>query len=379
MVTIVEAITKKQKKLFATFPISLYKDNKYYVPSLVGDEMTLDDPKKNLYKGSSEIKCFLAYKDNKLVGRVAAIINHESNKKHNESCIRFSRIDFIDDMEVSKALIDAVISWGKERGLNTIHGPWGFNDADREGMLSFGYDEYSTYATAYSYPYYIKHMEAMGFVKESEWQEYRFSLTNIDPRYFKAGEMVKKLNKFHDVCRDMPFKKIVKKYGDSFFECYNRAYSMLDNFIPLVEEAKEATLKQFATIINSKFCSIIVDNKTDKVVAFSIVLPYIGDVLRKAKGKMLLAALPLLHIIKHPKKLELALLGVDPDYRNSGAHALIFTSFYENCEKYKIQDIVVDPILTTNVNMNNSWQWMNKELRAKRQTFRKEIKSEENK
>ena len=141
MVTIVEAITKKQKKLFATFPISLYKDNKYYVPSLVGDEMTLDDPKKNLYKGSSEIKCFLAYKGNKLVGRVAAIINHESNKKHNEKCIRFSRIDFIDDMEVSKALIDAVISWGKERGLNTIHGPWGFNDADREGMLSFGYDE----------------------------------------------------------------------------------------------------------------------------------------------------------------------------------------------------------------------------------------------
>ena len=144
--------------------------------------------------------------------------------------------------------------------------------------------------------------------------------------------------------------------------------------LTLVEDAKKATLKQFATIINSKFCSIIVDNKTDKVVAFSIVLPYIGDVLRKAKGRTLRAALPLLHIIKHPKKLELALLGVDPEYRNSGAHALIFDSFYENCREGKIEDIVVDPILTTNVNMNNSWQWMNKELRAKRQTFRKEIK-----
>ena len=373
MVTIVEALTKKQKKLFATFPIKLYKGNKYYVPSFVGDEMTLDDPKKNLYKGTSEIKYFLAYKDNKLVGRVAGIINHESNKKHNETNIRFSRLDFIDDMEVSKALIDAVISWAKERELNVIHGPWGFNDADREGMLSFGFDEYSTYATAYSYPYYIKHMEALGFIKESEWQEYRFNVKNIDERLFKACEMIKKQNKYHDVCREMPLKKIIKKYGDSFFECYNRTYSLLDNFIPLVDEAKEATLKQFASILNSKFCSIIVDYKTDKVVAFFIVLPYIGDVLRKAKGRMLFAALPLLHTIKHPKKLELALLGVDPDYRNSGAHALMFATFSTNCAKEKIQDVVVDPILTTNTAMNNSVQWMDKQLRAKRQTFKKDI------
>lgn len=374
MIQIVEVKTRKQKKLFATFPIKLYKNNPYYVPSLVGDEMSLDNPKKNLYKNDSEVKCFLAYLDNKLVGRIAGIINHESNRKHNEKCIRFSRIDFIDDKEVSKALITAVANWGKERGLEIIHGPWGFNDADREGMLTYGYDEYSTYATAYSYPYYINHLEELGFIKESEWQEFRFDVLNSDPRYIKAGEMIKKQNKYHDVCREMPFKKIVKKYGDGFFDCYNRAYSELDNFIPLLDSAKKATLKQFATIINSKFCSIIVDYKTDKVVAFSIVLPYIGDVLRKAKGNMLLAALPLLHTIKHPKKLELALLGVDPAYRNSGAHALIFASFNENCKKEKIEDIVADPILTTNVNMNNSWQWMNKSLRCKRQTFRKNIK-----
>ena len=373
MVQIIEAISKKQKKLFATFPIELYKDNPYYVPSLVEDEITLDNPKKNLYKGNSEIKCFLAYKDYRLVGRIAGIINHESNKKHNEKCIRFSRIDFIDDKEVSKALIEAVINWGKERGLEEIHGPWGFNDADREGMLTFGYDEYSTYATNYSYPYYIEHLETLGFQKESEWQEFRFTFDNVDQRYFKAGEMIKKQNKFRDICREMPFKKIVKKYGDSFFECYNRAYSSLDNFIPLVDKAKKATLRQFATIINGKFVSIILDNKTDKVVAFSIVLPYIGDVLRAAKGRTLRAALPLLRTIKHPKKLELALLGVDPDYRNSGAHALIFSSFFEACKKEKIEDVVVDPILTTNVNMNNSWQWMNKSVRAKRQTFRKKI------
>ena len=373
MVNIVEVKTKKQRKLFATFPVELYKDVPYFVPSFVEDEMYLDNPKKNLSKRSSEFRAFLAYKDNKLVGRIGGIINHESNKRHNEKCIRFSRFDFIDDKEVSKALLDTIINWGKEKGLDTIHGPWGFDDTDREGMLTYGYNEYSTYATEYNYPYYINHLENLGFIKESEWHEFRFHFDKVDPRFLKAGEMVRKQNKYDDVCTHMSLKKIIKKYGNSFFECYNKAYAELDNFIPLVEEAKRHTLKQFATIINPKFTSIIVDKKIDKVIAFVIVLPYIGDVLRKAKGRTLRAALPLLHTIKHPKKLELTLIGVDPDYRNSGAHALMFTTFLTNCQKEKIEDLVVDPILTSNIRMMNSVNWIEKELRAKRQTFRKEI------
>ena len=373
MVTIIEALTKKQKKLFATFPIVLYKDCSYYVPSLIEDEMELDNPRKNLYKGKSEVRCFLAYKGNELVGRIAGIINHESNERHHEKCIRFSRIDFIDDKEVSKALIDTIIAWGKEKGLEVIHGPWGFNDADREGMLTYGFDEYSTYATAYSYPYYIEHLEALGFEKESEWQEFRLILDRIDNRFIVATNMIKRLNRFRDVFNEMSLKQVIKKYGEGFFDCYNKAYSSLDNFIPLEDKAKKATIKQFATIINPKFASIIIDNRTEKVVAFCIVLPYIGDALRKAKGRTLKAALPILHTIKHPQKLELALLGVDPDYRNSGAHALIFTKFYENYHKEGIQDVVIDPILTTNLPMLNSLQWTNIKLRAKRQTFKKNI------
>ena len=373
MVNIVEVKSRKQRKLFATFPIELYKNCPYYTPSFIEDEMYLDSPKKNLSKGSSEFRAFLAYKDNKLVGRIAGIINHESNKRHNELCIRFSRIDFIDDKEVSKALIDTIINWGKEKGLNTIHGPWGFDDTDREGMLTYGYNEYSTYGTNYSYPYYINHLEELGFIKESEWHEFRFFMHDVDPRYFLAGEMVKKQNKYHDVCANGSMRQIIKRYGESFFNCYNKAYAELDNFIPLVGKAKKHTLKQFATIINPNFTSIVVDNKTDQVVAFVIVLPYIGDVLRKAKGRTLRAALPLLHTIKHPKKLELTLVGVHPDYRNSGAFALIFNRFYQNCEKYHIEDLIADPILVTNVNMMNVWSHMKKEVRCKRQTFKKSI------
>lgn len=373
MVKIVEALTKRQMKLFATFPINLYKDNKYYVPSFISDDMNLKNGKKNLYKGDSEIRCFLAYKDNKLVGRIAGIICHESNRKHNEKCIRFSRIDFIDDKEVSEALINEIIKWGKERGLEYIHGPWGYNDTDREGMLTFGFDEFSSYATAYSYPYYVEHMERLGFEKESEWQEFRFDMSKPDVRFFQIAEILKKRGRFFNATSVMSTKKVIKKYGDSFFECYNRAYSSLDNFIPLLDTAKKATLKQFGTILNRKFFAIIVEKETDKVVAFCIALPYIGDVLRKAKGKMLFAALPLLHVIRHPKKLELALLGVDPEYRNSGVHALVFNDFGQNYYSNNIEDVFMDPILTTNLKMMNTWKGMDKTLRAKRQTYRKAI------
>ena len=373
MVVIKEALTRKEMKLFASFPINLYRDNVYYVPSFLSDDINLKDPKKNLYKGDSEIRCFLAYKNKVLVGRIAGIICHASNRKRQEKCIRFNRIDFIDDYEVSEALINAVIEWGKQEGLEYIHGPWGYNDTDREGMLTYGFQEHSSYATAYSHPYYVKHLERLGFEKESEWQEFRLDMSNPDPRFSQVAEMLKKRGKYFNACDTMSTKQVIKKYGDGFFDCYNKAYSMLDNFIPLLDEAKEATLKQFGTILNRKFFSIIVEKETDKVVAFSIALPYIGDVLRKAKGRMLFAALPLLHTIRHPRKIELALLGVDPDYRNSGVHALVIDAFGRNYNQEKIEDIFMDPILTTNLRMMETWKGMGKSLRAKRQTFKKAI------
>ena len=373
MVEIVEVKTKKQLKEFALFPIKLYKDCPYYVPSFISDDINIYDGKKNLSKGTSDVKCFLAYKDNKVVGRIAGIIVHESNKKFHEQNVRFNRFDFINDREVSFKLLEAVINWGKEQGMNKIHGPWGFNDTDREGMLTFGFDEYSTYATAYCYPYYHEHMEAFGYEKESEWLEHRMDLSKPDERFFKVAELIRKKDEFHDVAMEMPLKKIIKQYGDKFFDCYNRAYSDLDNYIPLEDDLKQATLDQFATIINPKFFSCIVDKKTDKVAAFNVTLPYIGDVLRKAKGRMLLAAIPLLWTIKHPKKLELTIFAVDPDYRNSGVHALAVDNFFKNYRKEKIQDVVMDPILTTNLKMLNSWQGVGKTIRARRQTYKKDI------
>ncbi len=371
MIEIVEAINKKQMKTFATFPIKLYRKCKYYVPSIVEDEMVIKDGSKNLSKGTSECKCFLAYKDKKVVGRICGIINHESNKKFNEKNIRFNRIDFIDDIEVAKALIKAVMNYGKENGLEYIHGPWGFNDTDREGMLTDGFDKISNYATNYSYPYYIEFMEKLGFEKESEWVEFQFDINHTDPRFHEVAETLR-IQGYRDLTDMMPVKKIIKEYGNKFFECYNRSYAALDNFIPVEGESIKATLKQFGTILNRNYFSVIVD-KTDNVVAFGVGLPYIGKVLRQAKGRMLRAAIPLLLTIKNPKAVELALIGVDPIYRNYGIHALVVDKFINSFKKHNITEILMDPVLTTNSKMLQTWKGMEKTVRQRRQTFKRKI------
>ena len=370
MIEIVEVKNRKQMKQFVKFPLDLYKDSKLYVPSLSQDEMTITNKKKNLSLGNSEIKCFLAYKDGKLAGRIAGIIAHDSNSKNNEKAIRFSRIDMIDDIEVTKALLNAVIEYGKSKGLEFIQGPWGFDDADREGMLTFGYDEFSSYATAYSYPYYAEHFAKLeGYEKESEWVENRLNPYDTDPRFPKIAEMLKNRG-YADVADKFKPAKCVKLYAEKFFKCYNRSYAELDNFVPFDDRQKKSILNTFATLLNQKYFSLIV-NKDDDVVAFGVGLPYVGDAIRKARGNLYLAIPGILKAKRNPRKVELALIGVDPDYRNSGVHALIATKFIKNAKEDKLDDIFLDPTLTTNLKMLNTWQFMGKTLRCKRQTYRK--------
>ena len=370
MIEIKEVLTRKQMKQFVKFPLELYKDSKLYVPSLSQDEMNISNPKKNLSLGNSEVKCFLAFKDGKLAGRIAGIICHDSNKKNHEKAIRFSRIDMIDDIEVTKALLNAVSEYGKSKGLEFIQGPWGFDDADREGLLTYGYDEFSSYATAYSYPYYAKHFEQLeGYEKESEWVENRLHPEETDPRFPKVAEMLSKRG-YRDLSETMKPAQIVKKYADKFFDCYNRSYADLDNFIPVDERQKKSILNTFATLLNQRFFSVIV-NKDDDVVAFGVGLPYVGDAIRKARGNLYLAIPGILKAKRKPEKIEFALIGVDPDYRNTGVHALIATRFIKNVKEDKIKDVFLDPTLTTNLKMLNTWQFMGKTLRCKRQTYRK--------
>ena len=372
MIRVIECNNRKLMKKFVTFPLKLYKDCKYYVPSIFGDEMNITNPKKNLSYGSNEIKCFIALNEkDEVVGRIAGIINHHSNEINKEKNIRFSRIDMIDDIEVTKALLNKVKEYGKSKGLNLIQGPWGFDDADREGMLTSGYNEFSSYATAYSYPYYVKHMEALGYVKESEWLEYRVDASKIDPRFAKASEMLLKRG-YCDLCETMKPNKIIKTYADKFFDCYNKAYAELDNFVPVDEKQKKAMIETFAVLINGRYFSVVVNDKDD-VVAFAVGVPYIGDALRKAKGHLLKAVPGILKVKRKPRKIELVLIGVDPEYRNTGVHAICLNRFAKHYIEDKLDDMFFDPTLITNAKMLNSFSGVNRTLRCTRQTYRQKI------
>lgn len=378
MIEVKEVVTKKDIKRFATYPLKLYKGCPYYVPSLRSDEVNTFNPKKNfsLGKGKNDIKGFLCYKDGELVGRIAGIINYEDNRLTGQKYIRFSRFECIDDIEVFKALLGAVEKYGKDNGLDVIHGPWGFNDTDREGMLTYGFNERSTYATNYYYPYFCERMRELGFDDESKWVERRFKIPD-EPydRIMVIAERLKERLKVKDIAETMTIKEIVKSYGDKLFDTLNDAYGALDGYVPIDEKEKNNVLSQFATIINTKYISILVDEKDD-VAAFGIVLPSICKPLIKHKGKLFPTGfINVLRSIKKPKELEMALIGVKHEYKNSGINSIVMTKIMKNVLETGIQRVESNPMLETNYSIQAQWKFAENEIVKKRQTYKKEIGS----
>lgn len=374
MVEIKEVKTKKDLKKFAKYPVKLYKDCPYYVPSIRSDELNTFNPKKNFNLRGNECKGFLCYKDGKLVGRIAGLINRKDNELTGRKYIRFSRLDCIDDDEVFNALIGSVEKFGKGYGMDTIHGPWGFNDTDREGMLTYGFDKRSTYATNYYYPYFAEHMSKMGFNDESKWIEKRFTIPKTPyERIVAISERLKKKLKVVEILDQMPIKKVVKKYGKEFFETMNDAYSELDGYVPIEGEAQKNVLKQFATIINPRYSSILID-ENGKVAAFGIVLPSIADALIKSRGRLFPTGfIGVLKSIKRPKELEMALIGVKSEYKNTGINSIIISRIMKNVIDDDIEDIESNVMLEHNYNIQNQWKFADSEIIKRRQTYVKEI------
>lgn len=374
MIEIREVKTKKDLKLFASFPVKLYKDCPYYVPSLRSDEINTFNPKKNFSLKESSLKGFLCYKDGKLVGRIAGLINHTHNKLSGQKHVRFSRFECIDDMEVFKALLGAVEKFGKENGMEIMHGPWGFNDTDREGMLTYGFEERSTYATNYYYPYFHENMEKLGFEDESKWVEFGFKIPEKhDERIEALGEKIKAKLGVRDVTETMSVPKILKKYGDKMFDTLNEAYGHLDGYVPVVGKAKKNVLDQFATIVNKDYISFLVDENED-VAGFGIVLPSICDALVKHRGKLFPTGfIGVLKSIKAPKELEMALIGVKKTYKNTGINAIIISKILKNIINNGIEKIESNPMLEHNLNIQQQWKFVDNEIIKRRQTYKKSI------
>lgn len=378
MITIKEVTNKKGMRIFADYPFRLYKNCPHYVPSFRSDEENIMDPKKNPYLDDAEIRCFLAYTDGELVGRVAGILQKKYNRVSGRKCMRFSRFDCVDDEEVAAALIGAVEKYAREEGMDTVHGPWGFNDQDREGLLTYGFDRRATYCTNYNYPYYEKLIRGLGYEDESEWLEYDFEIPDkVDERISRIAERLKDKFKVREVSGTIPMNKLIARYGRKAIGLVNEAYASLDCYVAVEGRSVTKVLDQFATVINPRYFSMLVDEKED-VVGMAVMLPSLCEAIKKSDGRLFpFGFVRVLKAIKHPKELEMALIAVRPDYQKTGINSLMIFRIMKNLLEDKIEKVESNPELVTNTAVQSQWTSLEKHVVKKRKCFIKRIAASE--
>lgn len=373
MITIKEVRSRKEKKLFLDFPQKLYKGNAYYVPPLYMDEKKLLG-KGHEYCDQADAVYYLAFRDGKCVGRISGILQYVANEKWKQKRVRFTRFDCIDDQEVANALFDTVEKWGKERGMEEIVGPLNFTDMDREGLLIDGFDQVSTFETQYSYPYYKTLIENYGFRKDVDWIEHQ--LRAPKPETFEHMQKVsaaalERYGLHRGKAKNT--REFLKKYADQFFEMVDVTYSHLYGSVPFTEKMKKVMIANFKLIINIKYVAVIVD-KNDKVVCFGLCFPFIGKPLQKSGGHLYpITLLKLLHILKHPKSLDLALIGVAPEYRLKGVSSALFTELAKLLNQDGVEFAETNCTLETNHNILNQWKVFESKEHKRRRCFVKTI------
>ena len=367
--------TGKEMSTFVRFGNRLYKGNKYYVPSMPMDDLNTLNPKKNGAFDFSEAQCFLAYRDGEVVGRVAAIINHKANESWGVKQVRFGWIDFIDDLEVSAALLDAVEKFGRERGMTQIVGPLGFTDFDPEGMLVEGFDRLSTMALIYNYPYYPEHMKKHGYYKETGWVEYRITLPEQMPeKHVKYAEIIKK--RYNLKIRKMTRSQIRKeRYGHKLFQLINDTYCVLYGYSLLSEKQIDQYVDMYLSIVDTKMLTFV-ENEQGELVAAGISIPSLSEALQKCNGEIfpfgwwhLLKAM----YWKKPDTLDLLLIGIRPDYQNKGLNSLVFVDLFDNYKKLGFKYAETNANLETNIKVQAMWDPFEKELHKRRWVFGKEL------
>ena len=374
-ITIKAVTTKKELKTFVRFANKMYKGNPYYVPSMPLDDLKTLDKNYNAAFEFCEAECYLAYKDNVLVGRVAAILNHKANKAWNVNQIRFGWFDFIDDIEVSKALLDAVIAFGKQRGMDQIVGPLGFTDFDPEGMLVEGFDRISTMALIYNHPYYPEHMKKLGYTKETGWVEYRLTFPDEVPeRHLKVAEFVTERYGLKVVKKT---KKQVHKerFGQKIFQLINETYCHLYGFSLLSEKQIDQFVDTYLGVIDMNMLSFVEDREGN-LIAAGLTMPSIAKALQKCNGEIL--PFGWYHLLKtmywkRPDTLELLLIGVKPEWQSKGVNSLIFVDLLRRYKEMGFKYAETNANLESNTKVQAMWSVFETEQHKKRWVFGKEI------
>ena len=372
MIEIREVNNKKEIRRFLKFTEKHYKDNPYYVPELYMDNKKMF--KKNyMYFDQAETVFYNAYKDGEMVGRIQGIIQRVANEKNNQKRVRFTRFEVIDDQEVADKLFDSVAKWGKDKGMNEMVGPLGFSDLDREGLLIEGFDQIATFEEAYSYDYYPKLLDNYGFEKEVDWVERKlFPPKEVDPRFARFQEVIMKRYKLHYGSAKNT-KEFVKKYGDKIFEIIDETYKDIYGTVPFTKGMKDLMISNFKLIIDMRFVSVICD-ENERIVCFAISFPSIGEAIQKSKGHLTLPCIfRILKSVKHPKIVDLGLIGVLPEYESKGVSTIFIGELQKQLKEYHLEYAETLNNLEDNYKIINCWKNFDNVLHKKRRAYVKNI------
>lgn len=366
--------TKCGLKKFVKWGIDLYKDNDCFVPPLVMDDVNTLDPKNNPAFDFCESIYFMAYDNGKPVGRIAGIINNVVNEKTGKKTLRFGWVDFIDDPRVSEALFRAVEVWGRSKGMEEIVGPLGFSDMDPEGMLVEGFDQEGTMATIYNYPYYPKHLDAMGFEKEADWVEFRMTVPDgIPERYQRISDIIKRKYEL-STPKYTSAKKLVKDYGQEIFQLINEAYSELYGYSPLTPRQINRYISMYIPVLRLDNISLIVD-KDKKLIGVGIAMPSMSKALIKCRGRMF--PFGWIHLLKALRGqndvVDLLLVAVKPEYQSKGVNSLLFTDLIPCFIKNGYKFAESNPELELNQKVQSQWGYFETRQHKRRRAFRKSL------
>jgi hypothetical protein len=372
MITIVEANTKKLLKEFVKFPFALYKNHPYWVPPLINDELQTFNKEINPVFKSAEAYFYLAYQDNQIVGRIAAIVNWNEVNDQQKRKVRFGWWDVIDDIEVTKALLERVYELGKKNNLEHVEGPMGFSNLDKVGVMVEGFDEIGSMITWYNYPYYASHLEKLGYVKEKEFHENKFPFSNVKTEFFlKANELIKKRYELKPI--NFSNTKDIMPYVDKMFDLFNSSYASLASFVAITDVQKEFFKKKYIHFINPEYIKFVED-KNQNIVAFSIVMPSFSEALQKANGSLFpFGFYHLLKAKKESKDMLFYLIGIDPMYQSRGVTAIVFNEYYETFKDKGVQNCFNTPFLEDNHAIINIWKHFEPVVFRKRRTYIKNL------
>ncbi|MAH60063.1 MAG: GTP cyclohydrolase [Flavobacteriaceae bacterium] len=374
MIKIIKVENRDQERDFVMFPFSLYKDCDYWVPPIISEELETMDKEKNPVFENAEAEFYIAKKDGVTVGRIAAMVNWVEIEEQKKNKLRFGWYDTIDDLEVSKKLLESVIEFGKKRKLEFVDGPVGFSNMDKAGLLVQGYEYLNTMITWYHYPYQKQHLETLGLVKQAEWVEFKIKI-------FKAEDAPEKVKKYADLIAkryqlnslEFSSRKELTPYVDKMFDLLNKTYDKLQSFVPIQPYQVAHYKKKYFSYIHPRFIKCVTD-QSGKLIAFAITMPSFSKALKKANGS--LYPFGFLHILRALKKNDRAsfyLIGIDPAYQNKGVTAILFDAIQKMFNDQGITDVETNPELEENSAIQLMWKNYKHELHKRRRTYKKAI------